>query len=206
MKWNKLNGKVRFKEAESMLKHYLEINNYDFFDINNELLLPYLTVIMEHLNKKIALAGGDDLSITDRVRLIYKIFDYGTKKILTKSTLGLVYELEISTKEDASPDNIAYDQDLFIFVWSNFLSSLCIRLKFLYSVAFQNERLEKEEELRQVKYPKGDTWEDYESWRTDIYPEDEEYDRTNWMRTTDAWGGHTRHSFCRNYRDRNFEE
>ena len=207
MKWSKLEAKSRFKQAESMLKHYLEIKTYDFYDINNPTLIPYLTVLMEYLNKRLSLAGGDDLSIADRVREIYKIFDYGTEKIITKSTKNLVYEMEISTKSDITPDNIPFDQELFIFVWTNFMSSLCIRLKFLYSIVFQKEREEKEEELNNLgKLPKGENWDDFESWRTDVYPDDEEYDRTNWMRHTDGWGGHTVNSFCRNYRSNCCEE
>ena len=201
MKWDKMRGKVRFKTAEELIKTLLEINIFDFYDINNEKLLPYLTIIIEYLNKRLLLIGGTKASMIKRLQELDRIFKYGTNKILNDSVLDLVYEMEISVKEDVTPDYVPFNNDLFIFTWTNFLSSLCVRTKFIYNQLLTDYDKELEEMKHQPKFPKGDTVFEIESWRSDVFPDDELYDRTNWMKTNDAWGGHSWHSFLKNYRD-----
>lgn len=195
MRWNKVQGKLRFETASTNLKTYLEINIFDFFDLTNETLIPYLTLIMELLNKKIIQKGGMDAPLLTRIDEVYKLFDYGTKKILADATLDLVSDLEISTKHEIVPDYIPYNQEIFILVWTNFLSGLCVRLKFQYANLFKQAYKEHEELMYQPKCSRGQTEHDFESWRSDIYPDDEVYDRTNWERVDDAWGGHSWHKY-----------
>lgn len=200
MKWNKMRGKTRYDSALTNLKTLLELKLVDFWDFKDERLLPYLTVILEYIDKKLFQLGGLNIDLLKRLKEVYRIFDYGNKKILNGGTMDLAYELEISTKEDLTPDYVPFNKDHFIFTWTNFLSSLCIRIKFQYITLFQNEAEMIEEASCQPKCPKNQDFHDYESWRSDVYPDDEDYDRTNWNKTNDAWGGMSWHSYVKEYR------
>jgi len=201
MKWNRMRGKVRYDSALTNLKTLLELKLVDFWDFKDERLIPYLTVIMEWIDKKLFQIGGTDTELLRRLKEVYRLFDYGNNKIMKNSVMDLVYEMEISTKEDITPDYVPFNKDYFIFTWTNFLSSLCIRIKFQYISLFQNSDPNYGNDSQcPCNCPKNQDFHDWESWRSDVYPDDEDYDRTNWNKTNDAWGGTSWHSYVKEYR------
>lgn len=199
MKWNRMRGKVRYDSALTNLKTLLELKLVDFWDFKDERLIPYLTVIMEWIDKKLFQIGGTDTELLRRLKEVYRLFDYGNNKIMKNSVMDLVYEMEISTKEDITPDYVPFNKDYFIFTWTNFLSSLCIRIKFQYISLFQNADPSYGND-NPCNCPRNQDFHDWESWRSDVYPDDEDYDRTNWNKTNDAWGGTSWHSYVKEYR------
>jgi hypothetical protein len=199
MKWDRMRGKVRYDSALTNLKTLLELKLVDFWDFKEERLIPYLTVIMEWIDKKLFQIGGTDTELLRRLKEVYRLFDYGNNKIMKNSVMDLVYEMEISTKEDITPDYIPFNKDYFIFTWTNFLSSLCIRIKFQYISLFQNSDPNYGND-NPCNCPRNQDFHDWESWRSDVYPDDEDYDRTNWNKTNDAWGGTSWHSYVKEYR------
>lgn len=207
MKWNRMRGKVRYDSALTNLKTLLELKLVDFWDFKDERLIPYLTVIMEWIDKKLFQIGGTDTELLRRLKEVYRLFDYGNNKILNNAVMDLVYEMEISTKEDITPDYVPFNRDYFIFTWTNFLSSLCIRIKFQYISLFQeadptygNNNSCGNSGGSLCNCPRNQDFHDWESWRSDVYPDDEDYDRTNWNKTNDAWGGTSWHSYVKEYR------
>lgn len=199
MKWNRMRGKVRYDSALTNLKTLLELKLVDFWDFKDERLIPYLTVIMEWIDKKLFQIGGTDTELLRRLKEVYRLFDYGNNKIMKNSVMDLVYEMEISTKEGITPDYVPFNKDYFIFTWTNFLSSLCIRIKFQYISLFQNSDPNYGND-NLCRCPRNQDFHDWESWRSDVYPDDEDYDRTNWNKTNDAWGGTSWHSYVKEYR------
>lgn len=79
---------------------------------------------------------------------------------------------------------IEYDQDRFIFCWTNVMTALCVRLKFQYAHLFSDIY---DGECCKCG-AKGQTTSDYEAWTSGVYPEDEMYDRMLYYRNHTAWG------------------
>ena len=63
MKWNKMRGKTRYDSALTNLKTLLELKLVDFWDFKDERLLPYLTVILEYIDKKLFQLGGLNIDL-----------------------------------------------------------------------------------------------------------------------------------------------
>lgn len=93
-------------------------------------------------------------------------------------TLELAEEVGIDYESDL------YIQDRFVFSWADLLGTLCLRLKFQYAHLFKQEV----DDTCGCNCGRGQTEEDYESWVSGVYPEDYEYDRTNYYRTNTNWG------------------
>ena len=106
--------------------------------------------------------------------------------------------LDIETGEDMG--EIGYKQEYFIFCWADFMSTLCMRLRFQYAYLFAQEP---DGECCKCG-ARGQTESDYESWQSGVYPEDECYDRTNYYRSNSAWGiNKDRFCECYKHRDQN---
>ena len=75
------------------------------------------------------------------------------------------------------------------------MSTLCLRLRFQYAYLFAQEP----DGECCVCGARGQTETDYESWESGVYPEDECYDRSNYFRSTSAWGLE-KDRFCECYR------
>lgn len=189
MKWNKIDCYPIFIESRDFLLKKLGISQLDFS--RRDVLIPYFTAILKYLNKRLILLGTDDIKVI--VQEIFDIFDHGAELICNKHTLDLTVEVGIptNTTDTDTDDNLKYDQDRFVFSWTNFMTSLCMRLKFQYAYLFTQDY---DGDCCKCG-AKGQTWKDYESWMSGVYPEDEEYDRCNYTRTNSAWS--TSHSsYC----------
>lgn len=181
MYWDKEDCYPVFVEARDFLLRKLGIPQLDFS--RREVLIPYFTAILKYLNKRLILLGTDD--IKSLVQEVFDTFDYGADLICDKHVLDLTVEVGIPT------DDINYDQDRFVFSWTDFMTSLCMRLKFQYAYLFTQDY---DGDCCKCG-AKGQTWKDYESWMSGVYPEDEEYDRCNYTRTNSAWST-SRSSYC----------
>lgn len=174
MVWNYDECFILYTQNSRYLLDSLGISQLDFY-MNLPQMLPYQVQIINYLNNKLITLGTDDIKA--KIEEVLRIFRYGAELICNKGTIDLAYDVNIDTS------NELYDQDIFVFTWSNALTSLCMRLKFQYANLF----VEDQNWDCCTCLPKGQTTKDYESWTSGIYPEDEEYDRSNYIRTNSAW-------------------
>jgi hypothetical protein len=182
MKWDSQTGYTRYVTAETNIKAFLGISQLDNYIDSENLLFPYVTYILEYVNNKL-ITLGIDTDIKQKINEVYRIFEQGSEKIIHEETMNLVREIGISTEES---DEIPFSRDRFVFSWTNLLSTLCLRLKFQYAHLFKQES---DGECCHCG-TRGQTTKDFESWTSRVYPDDEEYDRTNYYRTNTAWGTH----------------
>lgn len=187
MKWENESGYVLYKQASEYLKSILGLPQLDMYTEREE-FIPYYYYIISYLNTNLINLGTEDLK--SLIEKIYEIFDYGVEKIISHEVLSLSEETGIY---DSPEDTLQYDQEYFIFCWSDLLSTLCLRLKFQYAYLFEQEP---EECCKCGAH--GQTESDYESWQSGVYPTDECYDRTNYSRSNTAWGL-SKSRFCECY-------
>lgn len=145
--------------------------------LRSKLLLPYHTVIVQYLNEKLVELGTTE--IKPKVQKILDIFDWGADLICTTRASELAECIGIDV------ENEQYDNDRFVFSWTNLMTALYIQLKLLYLYLFEQSV---SDDCCGCNKGKGQTQEDYESWSSGVYPNDETYDRTNYTRTSSAWG------------------
>lgn len=174
MEWDYKKCFIIYNEALEYLKGSVGISQLDI-NLDREVLLPYYTVIIKYLNSKLITLGSEDIKA--KVELIFNEFNQGADLICDKEALTLANEIGI----DSSSEN--YDQDRFVFSWTNLMSTLTLRLKFQYIHLFKPDY---DGECCKCGKP-GETTRDWESWRSDVYSEDEDYDRTNYARVNSSW-------------------
>lgn len=174
MTWEYQECYILFSQYSEYLKSSLGISQLDYY-LDKQVLLPYYTQITKYLNERLIILGSDD--IMTKITEILRIFSYGADLICNEGTLDLAYEVGVPSGDEE------FDRDRFVFSWTNALTSLCMRLKFQYANLF----VEDQNWDCCTCLPKGQTVKDYESWTSGIYPEDEEYDRSNYTRSNSAW-------------------
>lgn len=199
MKWNKSSGYVERLSAETTLKNFLGINTLDYYvdkagENEESLFIPYYTYIMKYLNEKFIILGETDIKL--KIKEFERIFINGNEKIAANATLDVVRAVGIETHSEfederihdvvIDEDNIIYNQDRFVFAWTNLMTSLWMRLKFQYANLF----IEEYDGDCCKCGAKGQTENDYESWCSGVFPEDELYNRGYYEseRSTTAWG------------------
>ena len=174
MTWNTEECYVLYTQYLEYLKNSLGISQVDFYMVRPE-LLPYYTQIINYLNERLIILGTDD--IKSKIIEILEIFDHGAELICSDGTLDLALEVGMDV------DYEEYRCCRFVFSWTNALSTLCLRLKFQYAYLFE------------PTYDPfccrcgaiGETYEDYESWTSGVFPNDEAFDRTNYYRNNSSW-------------------
>ncbi len=175
MTWDLEECYYEYQEGATYLLKSLGLIQLDHTK-NREVLYPYYNQIIKYLNR-ILMTKVED-TIKAKLDKIREIMDYGSLLICTEKARNLALEVGVE------PMSEYYDQDRFVFSWADFFSSLWMRLRFQYAYLFAQEP--------DVDCPcecgRGQTTEDYESWVSGVYPEDEEYDRTNYLRTNTNWG------------------
>jgi hypothetical protein len=203
IKWNADEGYLQYKVALSDLMKRLGLGAVDYH-VRPE-LAPYITKILEFVDKKLVLLG-DDADILEKLNTIFELFDYGADLIValqadTLATEVGVYDEEIPTEEETLDDQddteeeesneeegdyIIYSRDRFIFSWTNVMSCLVTRLKLMYAGLLV-------EPVSQgcacCCGSTGETYKDWEAWSSGIYPQDEEYDINDYqLGTTQNYG------------------
>ena len=165
MTWNNSDGYVEYKQALNYLENSLGITKFNF--VLRQELAPYITRILQYINKNLIVLG-DDVSMIDKLQEVFNTFDYGANLIIGLDTEILANE--VGVLEEGEGD-IEYEQDRFVFSWSNTLTSLVERLKLQYaSLLYQAP-----EQGCGCSCANGETWKDFESYSSGIWPEDEEY-------------------------------
>jgi hypothetical protein len=168
MKWNSEEGYYDYTMALDTLEETLGIGTVDFL-VRSE-LAPYLTKILQYINKNIIKEVGLDAETLDKINVVQDLFDEGADLICTERALILAEKVDVL--DESEDDETKYDQDRFVFCWSNVLSSLLTRLKIMYSSLLTEE----EDYDCPCCCHKGQTWEDWEDYTSKVWPEDENYD------------------------------
>ena len=184
MTWDNQECYTLYTQYLEYLKNSLGISEVDFYFGRPE-LFPYYTQITKYLNERLIILGTDD--IKSKIIEILNIFDHGAELICSGGTRDLAREVEIPSGD---PE---YMCCRFVFAWTNALSTLCLRLKFQYAYLFEPEY----DPFCCRCGAIGETYEDYESWTSGVFPNDEVYDRTNYYRNNSSWGvNKTRYCEC----------
>ena len=204
MKWNSEEGYIQYKMALSDIMTRLGISAVDYH-VRPE-LAPYITKILQYLDRRL-IELGDEADMLEKLQEVFDTFDYGADLIVDLNGLSLAKEVGVynqedeesvealddsddtlsdSTETDEPDDFVPYYQDRFIFSWTNVMSCLVTRLKLMYSSLL----VEPVSQLCPCCCgSEGETFKDWESWSGKIYPEDEEYDTSNYnLGTTQNYG------------------
>ena len=193
MIWNNQECYTLFTQYVEYLKNSLGISQVDFYMVRQE-LLPYYTQITKYLNERLIILGTDD--IKTKIIEILEIFDHGAELICNGGVPDLAREVGIPTGDSE------YRCCRFVFAWTNALSTLCLRLKLQYAYLFEPEY----DPFCCRCGAIGETYEDYESWTSGVFPNDESYDRANYTRTNSSWSvKKTRYCECYRHSSENDE-
>ena len=182
MLWNNQEGYIRYTSALTTLKGLLGVSQFDYNTERCE-LAPYVTYILEYLVRKLVCLG-EDSDICALIQEVKDVFDWGTDQILSGAALSLAVDVGIAPNKYCVPDReVPYNQEHFIYAWANVLTAILVRLKLQYAGCFAQEYDGECCKCGSV----GQTHRDFESWRSDVYPDDEAYDRTNYYRSNGQW-------------------
>lgn len=185
MKWNDEKGYITYSSVLQSLKSFLGISQVDFM-LRCE-LSPYVTYILQYINSRLILLG-EDVGIKVYLQEVFDIYEAGSNKIINNAAKELAFELCIDTNEDVCPtsEEIPYNQDRFIFAWTNILTSLVVRLKFQYS-SLLVQPIDTSCPCDECGNTKGQTTEDFEAWKSGVFPEDESYSWYNFSDDGTTW-------------------
>lgn len=172
MIWDNTKGYQEYRESLEYIKNSLGLTNDDSWFLINQDLAPYITSILKWISGKL-IEQGENADIKDKLGLIFDLFEDGSEKIIALEGKSLAEEIGIETEKLSSDDSnyLTYEQDRFIFSWTNILSSLVEHLKLQYASILQDP-------ITQgcpCSCGKGETIKDWESYTSGVYPEDEEY-------------------------------
>lgn len=186
MIWEYSKCQAEYTEVVEYFKNSLGLYALDH-DLDHKVLLPYYTAIIKWTNAKLIAEATEDMRA--KVSLILDLYTYVADQVCLGPVIGVedpitgAQELAKEILGENILEDENYDQDRFIFCLGDFFSSLRLRLKFQYIHFFEQE----------VSGDcctcgaKGQDEDDYESWTSGSYPNDEEYDRANYMKPNSAW-------------------
>lgn len=182
MKWNNESGYIKYNQSLQSIKSILGISQIDFMTRCE--LAPYITYILNYISKKLILLGEfDDIKIY--IQKIFNIHDWGADKIINGAVKDMLLELGIDDGEVyIEGKEIPYNQDRFVFSWSNILTALVVRLKFQYSSVLAQPV---DTECPCDSCSKGQSINDFENWQSGVYPQDEEYSWYNYNESVSSW-------------------
>lgn len=175
MTWDLEQCYFEYQESITYLLKTLGLTQLDHTK-NREVLYPYYNQELRYLNRELMINTEDNIKA--KIQKVYEVADNGSTMICTSRARDWAEEIGVETESEN------YDQDRFVFSWADLLSTLILRLKFQYAHLFAQEY----DDDCGCSCGRGDTIEKYESWVSGVYPEDYEYDRTNYLRTNTNWG------------------
>lgn len=164
MIWNEEAAYVDFKTVYNNLCAELGVSCINYWSCQH--LAPYITYILKYLNKKIVTL--DSKEILDKLEIIFQTFDHGADLIVHEKVLDLAGE--VGVLDQGADDVVKYNQDRFVFCWSNILSSLIERLKPQYYDLLNPA----EPNTCPCSCTQGETYKDWEAYTSGVWPEDEE--------------------------------
>ena len=181
MNWINSDGYVRYNVAVGTVKRILGLGAVDFY-MESEELTPYITFTLEYISKRLILLG-DNKELKDLVQEVLDIYNYGAEKIISLESTELAEEIGIRVTQEET-DEVEYETERFVFTWTNVLTSIVVRLRFLYPFLFADVY---DGECCKCGV-RGENTTTYEAWRSGVYPEDEMYDRTIYYNNNTSWG------------------
>lgn len=191
MKWNNEEGYIDYKNSLTSIKNLLSISQIDFFTLSCE-IAPYVTYTLKYLNTRLVMLGEVDM--VTKLNEVINIYEEGSMKIIFGGVRDLAFELGIDEGEDyIEGEEIPYNQDRFIFSWTNVMTALSTRLKLQYSSLLMQP---KNNECPCNDCDPGQSTKDYESWTSKIYPEDESYSYYNYDSNYSSIFGNNQPSIC----------
>lgn len=197
MKWNEEEGYIIYKSSINNLKSLLGISDINFSKRCE--LAPYITYIVKYINSRLILL--DTLEVGTLIQEVFDIQEEGGDKIVNGQVQDLLIQLGISSDDTyIEGEEIPYNQDRFIFSWTDFTSSLSTRLKLQYS-SLLVQPLNTECPCNDCA--PGQTIKDFESWTSGVYPEDENYKYYDYN-SSDSWRVKSNIPVC-NKCERNYE-
>ena len=181
MKWNSETGFIDYRVAVDQIKSKLGLPEM-YHEVRRE-LAPYVTYIMKYLNTRLMMLG-DDAELPELVQEIFDIYSEGSDLIIGLKHKDLAEKIGIEIEDwDENLEYLeTYEGDRFIFSWTNILSSLTTQLRIMYASLF-------EDPISQgcpCPCTPGETWKDWESYSSGVYPEDEEYSSLG-LGTSTSW-------------------
>lgn len=167
MKWNSEIGFIDYRVAVDQIKQKLGLPEL-YHEVRRE-LAPYLTYIMKYLNTRLMMLG-DDVELIDLIQEVIDVYSEGSDLIVGLRHEELATIVGIEVEENEEEDVLEkYEGDRFIFSWTNVMSSLVTQLKMIYANLFEDPI------TQGCPCTPGETWKDWESYSSGVYPEDEEY-------------------------------
>lgn len=172
MIWDNTKGYQEYRESLEYIKNSLGLVSDDSWFLINQELAPYITNILKWISGKL-IELGENTDIKEKLGLIFDLFEDGSEKIIALEGKFLAEEIGIETEKLSLDDSnyLTYEQDRFIFSWTNILSSLVEHLKLQYASVLQDSMIQG----CPCSCGRGETIKDWESYTSGVYPEDEEY-------------------------------
>jgi hypothetical protein len=175
MEWDYRECCVLYAEAIEYLRNSLGIVQLDA-DLSHQCLLPYQVVILKYINRTLIELGTDNLKA--KIEKIFEICEDAADRIVED-----IEPRQFAEEIGCDIENENFHCCRFVYSWTNLLTALCIRLKFQYAYLFTPEY---DGECCKCG-TRGETVKDHESWVSNVYPEDEMFDRSNYERSNSAW-------------------
>lgn len=181
MKWNNETGYIDYKSSLQSILTLLNISQIDYYLEKCE-LIPYITYILKYINKRLLLLNTEDIRIL--IQEVFDIHDKGADDIILGCTRNLIREIGIDEGDVwVENEEIPYNQDRFIYSWSNVLTALVTRLKLQYSYLL-NQPISND---CPCECEPGQDTKDFENWTSGVYPEDESYSYYNYSDKNTGW-------------------
>lgn len=180
MIWKSEEGFKDYSISLSSLKKSLGIEKVDY-EVRPE-LAPYLVYIVKHLNN-LLIDAGESAGIVDKLRVIFDEHERGADMIVGLKGMKLAKEIGIETDNTWGSVNdffVPYEEDRFVFCWSNVMSSLITRLRLQYASLLV-------EPITQgcgCCCGKGETQKDWEKYTSGVWPEEEDYSNYDYGTTS----------------------
>ena len=184
MIWKSKEGFRDYSISLSSLKKLLGIEMVDY-EVRPE-LAPYLVYIIKHLNN-LLVDAGESASTIDKLKVIFDEHERGADLIVGLKGINLAKEIGIETDNTWGSFNdffVPYEEDRFVFCWTDVMSSLITRLKIQYA------HLLVDPVIQGCKCTcgcgTGETTKDWEKYTSGVWPEDEKYSNLGYG-TTSSW-------------------
>ena len=182
MIWKSKEGFRDYNISLSSLKKLLGIEMVDY-EVRPE-LAPYLVYIIKHLNN-LLVDAGESAGIIDKLKVIFDEQERGADMIVNLNGIKLAKEIGIETDNTWGSVNdffVPYEEDIFVFCWSNVMSSLITRLKIQYAHLLVDPIVQG----CKCTCGTGETIKDWEKYTSGVWPEDEKYSNLDYG-TTSSW-------------------
>lgn len=180
MKWNDRNGYITYKQSLQNINSFLGIAKIDY-SLRCE-LAPYITYILKYISDRLTLVP-ENSDLKTYIQEFFDIRDHGESKIISYAVDELRCELGIDNGEIyVEGSEIPYNEDRFIYAWSNVMTAILVRILFQYQNLLSQAKTD--ECPCNNGCGKGQTTADYESWSSGVYPEDESYSYYNFKDAT----------------------